>query len=154
MGQFSPTKLHGDCEEVDNPSTAYGRRRRNWIDAHGSVPHGQVVDVSCGNKRCMALRHANLRPRIEQPGKYRKIAARVHRLKVGQQFDVPGIGIDERSRNRFRSGLYACCAAGQGVGARAAGRERARHEGRRMVKHASLNKARVRFIACARTMCT
>ena len=43
----------------------------------------------------------------EQPGRYRKIAARVHRLKVGQHFDVPGIGIDERSRNRFRSGLCA-----------------------------------------------
>lgn len=48
-----------------------------------------------------------IRPRVEQPGKYRKIAARVHWLKVGQHFDVPGIGIDERSRNRFRSGLYA-----------------------------------------------
>ena len=107
MGKFSPTKLHGDCEEIDNPSTAYGRRRRNWIDAHGAVPDGQVVDVSCGNENCIALRHAYVRPRVEQPGKYRKIAARVHRLKVGQHFDVPGIGIDERSRNRFRSGLYA-----------------------------------------------
>jgi hypothetical protein len=105
MGKFSPTKLRGDREEIDNPSTSYGRRRRNWIDAHGAVPAGQVVDVSCGNKRCMALRHANLRPRVEQPGKYRKIAARVHWLKVGQHFDVPGIGIDERSRNRFRSGV-------------------------------------------------
>jgi hypothetical protein len=37
MGKFSPTKLHGDCEEIANPSTAYGRRRRNWIDAHGRV---------------------------------------------------------------------------------------------------------------------
>jgi hypothetical protein len=36
MGKFSPTKLNGDCEEVANPSTAYGRRRRNWIDAHGA----------------------------------------------------------------------------------------------------------------------
>jgi len=107
MGKFSPTKLHGGCEEIDNPSTAYGRRRRNWIDAHGAVPAEQVVDASCGNERCIAVRHAYLRPRIEQPGKYRKIAARVHRLKVGQHFDVPGIGIDERSRNRFRSGLYA-----------------------------------------------
>jgi hypothetical protein len=44
---------------------------------------------------------------VEQPRKYRKIAARVHRLKVGQHFEVPGIGIDERSRNRFRSGLDA-----------------------------------------------
>ena len=107
MGKFSPTKQHGDCEEIANPSTAYGRRRRNWIDAHGSVPEGQIVDASCGNKRCIALRHAYLRPRIEQPGKYRKIAVRVHRLKVGQYFDVPGVGTDERSLNRFRSGLYA-----------------------------------------------
>jgi hypothetical protein len=107
MGKFSPTKLQGDCEEVANPSTAYGRRRRNWIDAHGSVPHGQVVDARCGNEHCIALRHTCVRPRIELPGKYRKIATRVHRLKVGQHFDVPGIGIDERSRNRFRSGLYA-----------------------------------------------
>ena len=107
MGKFSPTKRHGDCEEIANPSTAYGRRRRNWIDAHGSVPPGQVVDASCGNKRCIALRHAYLRPRVEQPGKYRKIADRVHRLKVGHHFDVQGVGTDERSRNRFRSGLYA-----------------------------------------------
>ena len=55
MGKFSPTKLHGDCEEIDNPSTAYGRRRRNWIDAHGAVPAGQVVDARCGNEHCIAL---------------------------------------------------------------------------------------------------
>ena len=107
MGKFSPTEQHGDCEEIANLSTAYGRRRRNWIDAHGSVPTGQVVDASCGNKRCIALRHAYLRARVEQPGKYRKIADRVHRLKVGQHFEVKGVGTDERSRNRFRSGLYA-----------------------------------------------
>lgn len=107
MGKFSPTKLHGDCEEIANPSTAYGRRRRNWIDAHGAVPARQVVDARCGNENCIALWHACLRPRVEQPGRYRKLADRVHRLKVGQHFDVPGIGIDERSRNRFRSGLYA-----------------------------------------------
>ena len=52
MGKFSPTKLNGDCEEIADPSTAYGRRQRNWIDAHGAVPAGQVVDASCGNIRC------------------------------------------------------------------------------------------------------
>ena len=41
------------------------------------------------NERCIALRHAYLRPRIEQPVKYREIAGGVHRLKVGQHFDVP-----------------------------------------------------------------
>jgi hypothetical protein len=106
MPEFSPTKLNGDCEEIANLSTAFGRRRRNWIDARGSVPAGQVVGASCGNKHCIALRHSYLRPRVEQPGKYRKIAERVHRLRVGQHFDVQGIGTDERSRNRFRSGLY------------------------------------------------
>ena len=107
MGKLSPTKEHGHCEEIANPSTAYGRRRRNWIDAHGSVPAGQVVDARCGDKHCIALGHAYLRPRVEQPGTYRKIADRVHRLRVGQHFDVRGVGTDERSRNRFRSGLYA-----------------------------------------------
>jgi hypothetical protein len=107
MAEVSPTTRKGNCEEIENLSTAYGRRRRNWVDAHGAVPEGQVVDASCGNKRCIALRHAYLRPRIEQPGKYRKIADRVHRLKVGQHFDIRGVGTDERSRNRFRSGLYA-----------------------------------------------
>ena len=107
MRRCSPTKLNGDCEEIANPSTAFGRRRRNWIDAHGSVPEGQVVDASCGNKHCITLKHAYLRPRVEQPGTYRKIADRVHRLKVGQHFVVRGVGTDERSRNRFRSGLYA-----------------------------------------------
>jgi hypothetical protein len=60
--------------------------------------------------RQQALHHSEallLRPRVEQPGTYRKIADRVHRLNVGQHFDVRGIGTDERSRNRFRSGLYA-----------------------------------------------
>jgi len=107
MGEFSPTTAHGDCEEIANLSTAYGRRRRNWIDAHGSVPPNQVVDASCGNKHCITLQHSYLRPRVEQPRKYPKIAERVHRLRVGQHFDVAGVGTDERSRNRFRSGLYA-----------------------------------------------
>jgi hypothetical protein len=107
MANFSPTTRRDDCEEIDNPSTAFGRRRRNWIDAHGSVAAGQVVDSSCGNRCCIALKHAYLRLRVEQPGKYRKIADRVHKLKVGQSFDVRGVGTDERSRNRFRSGLYA-----------------------------------------------
>jgi hypothetical protein len=107
MTEFSPIRQRGDCEEIANLSTAYGRRRRNWIDAHGSVPDGQVVDASCGNRNCIALRHAYLRPRVEQPGTYRKIADRVHRLKIGQHFDIRGVGTDERSRNRFRSGLYA-----------------------------------------------
>jgi hypothetical protein len=107
MGKFSPTKLHGDCEEIANPSTAFGRRRRNWIDAHGSVPEGQVVDASCSNKHCITLKHAYLRPRVEQRGTYPKIANRVHRLKIGQHFEVRGVGTDERSRNRFRCGLYA-----------------------------------------------
>jgi hypothetical protein len=107
MAEFSPIKQKGDCEEIANPSTAYGRRRRNWIDAHGPGSAGQVVDASCGNRHCIALKHAYLRPRVEQPGKYRKIAERVHRLKIGQHFDVRGVGTDERSRNRFRSGVYA-----------------------------------------------
>jgi hypothetical protein len=107
MGKFSTTKRHGDCEEIANPSTAYGQRRRNWTDIHGAVPPGQVVDASCGNNRCISLKHAYLRPRVEQPGTYRKIADRVHRLKIGQHFDIRGVGTDERSRNRFRSGLYA-----------------------------------------------
>jgi hypothetical protein len=107
MGEFSPTTRKGDCEEIANPSTAYGRRRRNWTDAHGPVPPAQVVDASCGNNRCIALRHSYLRPRVEQPGKYPKIAKRVHKLKIGQHFDVRGVGTDERSRNRFRCGLYA-----------------------------------------------
>jgi hypothetical protein len=107
MPKFSPTKLNGACEEIANLSTAFGRRRRNWIDAHGSVPPGQVVDASCGNEHCIALQHSYLRSRVEQPGKYRKIADRVHRLRIGQHCDVPSVGTDERSRNRFRSGLYA-----------------------------------------------
>jgi len=105
MGKFSPTKHNGDCEEIVNPSTAYGRRQRNWIDAHGSVPTGQVVDALCGNKHCITLTHAYLRPRVEQPGTYRKIADRVHRLKVGQHFDVRGVG---RTRGAATDFAPAC----------------------------------------------
>jgi hypothetical protein len=107
MPEFSPATPRGDCEEIANPSTAYGRRRRNWIDANGPVPAGQVVDASYGNKHCIALRHSYLRPRVESPRKYGRIAERVRRLKIGQHFDIPGVGTDERSRNRFRTGLYA-----------------------------------------------
>jgi hypothetical protein len=104
---FHPQRYTATARRSPTPSTAFGRRRRNWIDAHGSVPARQIVDASCGNKRCITLRHSYLRPRVEQPRKYPKIAKRVHRLKIGQDFDVPGVGTDERSRNRFRSGLYA-----------------------------------------------
>ena len=107
MPEFSPATPKGDCEDIANPSTAYGRRRRNWIDANGAVPAGQVVDASCGNKHCIALRHSYFRPRVEPPRKYGKIVERVHKLKIGQHFDIPGVGTDERSRNRFRTGLYA-----------------------------------------------
>jgi hypothetical protein len=107
MGEFLPTKRNGDCEEIANLSTAYGRRGRNWFDAHGSLPARQVVDASCGNKHCIALGHSYLRVRVERPGKYPKIAKRLRKLKIGQHFDVGGVGTDERSRNRFRSGLYA-----------------------------------------------
>ena len=48
-----------------------------------------------------------LRDPVEPARKYGKIADRVHRLKIGQHFDVAGVGTDERSRNRFRTGLYA-----------------------------------------------
>jgi hypothetical protein len=112
MGKFSPTKQHGDCEEIANPSTAFGRRRRNWIDAHGSVPEGQVVDASCGNKHCITLKHAYLRPRAEQPGIYRKIADRAHRLKVGQHFEVKGVGTDGGIGSG--SGLYSAARLDRG----------------------------------------
>jgi hypothetical protein len=49
MGKFSPTTLKGDCEEIANPSTANGRRRHNWIDAHGTVALNQVFNTSRGN---------------------------------------------------------------------------------------------------------
>jgi hypothetical protein len=137
MARFSPTKQHGEWEEIENPSTAYGRRRRNWTDAHDSIPPGQVVDASCGNKRCIAVRHAYLRLRIEQPGKYRKIADRVHRLKMGQHFDVRGVGSDERSRNRFRSGLYAAARLDR-VSVRGQPDGSVHHESRRMVEYGKL----------------
>jgi hypothetical protein len=104
--ELVPLERQQEVRDACNESTAYGRRRRNWIDAHGSVPAGQVVDTSCGNKHCITLKHAHLRARVEQPGTNRKIADRVHRLKV-EHFDVRGVGTDERSRNRFRSGLRA-----------------------------------------------
>ena len=105
MGKFSPTKQHGDCEEIANPSTAYGRRRRNWIDAHGSVPDGQVVDASCGNRALHRAATSYLRPRVERPGKYPKIAERVHRLKIGQHFDV---GASVRTRGAATDFALAC----------------------------------------------
>jgi hypothetical protein len=53
MGKFSPTKSNGDCEEIANLSTAYGRRRRNWIDATVmylpvklSMPHAAINTAS------------------------------------------------------------------------------------------------------------
>ena len=148
MGEFSPTTRNGDCEEIANPSTAFGRRRRNWIDAHGSVPAGQVVDASCGNKRCIALGHAYLRPRVEQPRKYRKIADRVHRLKVGQHFDCSGCRHGRAEPQPIPLRLVCGCAAGQSLSAWAAGRERARHESRGVVERASLKCRIVPELVC------
>jgi hypothetical protein len=107
MGQSSPTKLRGGCEKVANPSTVTVGVGENWIDAHDSVPPDQVVDASCDNRHCIVLRHAYLRPRVEPPGKNRKIADRIHNLRIGEHLDIRAGGTDERSRNRFRSGLYA-----------------------------------------------
>jgi hypothetical protein len=51
MGKFSPTKQSGDCEEIANPSTARGRRRRGlagsrfagcWTGACSSRKSGLV----------------------------------------------------------------------------------------------------------------
>lgn len=88
--------------------------------------------------RCLlrqpALQHAYLRTRDEQPGKYRKIADRVHRLKIGQYFDVRSVGTDERSRNPIPIWLVYGCTTRQGLGARAGRQERARHEGRGLAK--------------------
>jgi hypothetical protein len=72
MPEFLPVTPNGDCEEIANKSTAYGRRRRNWLEAHGLVPAGQVVDARCGNEHCIAPRHCYLRPRIEPPRTYVK----------------------------------------------------------------------------------
>jgi hypothetical protein len=54
MGKFSPTKLNGDCEEIANPSTAYGRRQRNWIEAHSPLPARHVVEskTSTASSNC------------------------------------------------------------------------------------------------------
>jgi len=84
------------------------RSPRRLLDGDPSVAHAMAnsalrlsggrtdrVDASCSNQRCIAPRHAYLRRRVEQPGKYRKIADRVHGMKVGQHFDVRGVGTDE-----------------------------------------------------------
>ena len=74
--------------------------------------------------------NAYLRPRVEQPGKYRKIADRVHKLKVSQYFDVRGVGTDERAatdsvractrlhgwiRSRYVGGRMGVCASRKSV---------------------------------------
>jgi len=56
MPEFSSTKLNGDCEEIANPSTAYGRRRRKPTEeAHyvrfevlhaGASVRNRIVHVS------------------------------------------------------------------------------------------------------------
>jgi hypothetical protein len=67
MVKFSAIRQTGDCEEIANLSTAYGRRRRNWIAAHGSVPARQVVDASCGNGHCISLKHSYLVHELSNP---------------------------------------------------------------------------------------
>jgi hypothetical protein len=141
MGKFSPTRLKGDCEEIANPSTAYGRRRRNWIDTHGSVPDGQVVDASCGNDRCIALRHAYLRPRVEQPGKVPEDCRPSPQDESRSGLRCSRCGHGRAEPQPIPIWVVRGCAAGQGLSARAAGRERARDEDRGMVERASL-KAR------------
>ena len=84
----------------------YWHSKRFPPDFHNSFYEHDLPALQA-NGHCIVLQHSYLRPRVEQPRKYPKIAQRVHRLKTGQHFDLQGIGTDERSRNRFRSGLYA-----------------------------------------------
>ena len=131
MGKFSPTTRHGDCEEIANLSTAFGRRRRNWIGAHGLVPAGQAVDASCGNEHCIALRHCYLHPRVEQPGRYRKIAPLFPSLlqssRITSDLIVPGricqgcgFGTDNRKHSLTLARLRRTEVKGNGVGNRLA----------------------------------
>lgn len=80
------------------------------LEAHGRKST-EVIGEECSSLcECCNELPLNIPPQKafpEQPGRYRKIADRVHRLRVGQHFDVQGFGTDERSRNRFRCGLYA-----------------------------------------------
>jgi hypothetical protein len=103
MGEFAPTKQHGDCGEIANPSTAYGWHRRNWIAGH--------VLQDCD---------------------------RVHRLNVGQHFEVKRVGTDERSPQPIPIWVIRGCAVGQGLSARTTKWQRARHENRGMVERANL----------------
>jgi hypothetical protein len=48
MGKFSPTRLNGDCEEIAKPSTAYGRRRRNWTKFRCGAAGGSVRVTKTG----------------------------------------------------------------------------------------------------------
>jgi hypothetical protein len=132
-GEFSPATKNRDCEEIATPSTAYGRRRRNWQDARGSVPAGQVVGASCGHKHCIALRHSYLRPRVEQPGTYPKIAKRCSESKNRSALRCSGCWLRGEEPQAISPLLRWTAGLDKGFGARAAGRERARHESRGMV---------------------
>ncbi len=66
-----------------------------------SVPHAAMNTASCcDTPTCLCVRELSNRASTAR-------LRSVHTLRVGQHFDVPGVGTDERSRNRFRSGLYA-----------------------------------------------
>jgi hypothetical protein len=65
MGKFSPTTRNGDCEEIANPSTAYGRRQRNWIEARGPVPTRQVGDAGLGDN-APAMQVSLLKSEVER----------------------------------------------------------------------------------------
>ena len=140
MGKFSPTKQHGDCEEIANPSTAFGRRRRNWIDAHGSVPAGS----GC---RCVVRQQALHHSEARLPTSSRRAAGQVpqDRRPRPQAQGRSALRCSGRRHGRAEPQpiplrLVRGCAAGQGLGARAAGRERARHESRGMVERAKFMK--------------
>lgn len=99
-----------NCELCENVSTAYGRRKRAWLENGGDVPPGMIVDSACGDPHCFALAHIGVRPKIDI-----RITAKTHafsfdsieKLEIGQSIGVmvPEGADEEKFRQQLRSNL-------------------------------------------------
>jgi hypothetical protein len=120
-------------DSPQSASTAYGRRQRNWIDAHGSVPARQVVDASCGNKHSS---RSDIPTCVSELSNRAQVPKDCQACSQAENRSAPrcsGRRYGREEPQPISLGIVCGCAVGQGFSTWAAGWECEGHEGRGVV---------------------
>lgn len=108
--RFAEAMWDGPHLVLHNASTAFGRRRRAWVEAGLSIPDGFVVGCKCDNSCCILLEHAEVRPKIDTATRrpiFLHCVQQILRLGVGETLGVavPEEWDDEAYRIKLSSML-------------------------------------------------